>query len=308
MIGKWHLGDRSPYLPNDLGFDFFFGAHYSNDMTPYHLWKNKQIALKAPLDQNQLTKILNEQAVNFIKDHVNERFFLYYAEPLPHHPLHASEEFRGQSQAGLYGDAVEEIDWSVGKIVQELKDQGLYENTLIIFTSDNGPWHEGNPGYHRGRKHLPFEGGVKVPMVASWPNKFSSNLVNESVIINLDFLPTVLSFIDIKLPLDRIIDGQDMSSNWTLGTEINPDRPIYYFFDKNLQAIRMGTWKYHIKHTSDNSAYLLSRPGPFLFDLTKDPNESYDQITHYPNEAKLLSEKLKKMNNELQKNLRGWQN
>src|SRR5271157_186590 len=308
MIGKWHLGDRSPHLPNDLGFDFFYGAHYSNDMKPYHLWKNKTIDVKAPFDQNNLTKILNEQAIQFIKEHNKESFFLYYAEPLPHHPLHAGPDFRGTSQAGLYGDAVQEIDWSVGRIIQELKDQAIYEKTLIIFTSDNGPWHEGNPGYQRGRKRLPFEGGMKVPLIVSWPQQISAHQTNDAIIINIDILPTILALLQISIPADRIIDGRNIMENLIQGSNISPHDALYYFFDKKIQAIRIKNWKYHIKHTSDNSGYMFARPGPFLFDLANDPNESYDQSTHYPDIAKNLSQELKKMKQSLKTNLRGWLN
>jgi len=307
MIGKWHLGDRSPHLPNDLGFDYFFGAHYSNDMSPYHIWHNKSIAIKASdVVQDDLTKILNEQAIGFIKDHAKVPFLLYYAEPLPHHPLHASAEFRGKSQAGLYGDAVQEIDWSVGKIVQELKDQGIFENTLFIFTSDNGPWHEGNPGYHRGRKRLPFDGGMKVPMVACWPQKIAPQQSTDAVMSNMDIVPTILALLGIPLPEDRIIDGCDVTDIVKNGSTTSPHDAIYYFFDKQLQAVRMGNWKYHIKHTSDNSGYIILKPGPFLFDLATDPNESYDQITHFPDQAKKLADNLDKMRQSLKHNLRGW--
>ncbi len=305
FLGKWHLGDRFPYLPNQFGFDFAFYTPYSNDMKPYSYFLNDQVAIKAPADQNVLTKRLTEQAVRFIEDSKDHPFFLHYCQPFPHNPLHASEDFRGKSEAGLYGDAVEELDWSVGEIVKTLKKHGIFDNTLIIFTSDNGPWHEGNPGYHRGRKYLPFEGGFAVPFIACWPAKIKSGQKNSAISTNLDFFPTILSILGIPLPPDRIIDGKNVLNCWT-GSPTSPYSSFLYFRNKKLLAIRQGKWKYHIRHTTDNAAYFILRPGPFLFDLEKDPNESYDLKTHFPEKAKELSGELRKMRNLMKENLRGW--
>ena len=154
-------------------------------MKPYNIFRNEQIEIKAPADQDTLTKKFTQEALQFIDNNAEQPFFLYYAQPFPHHPLHTSPEFRGSSQAGIYGDAVQEIDWSVGQIVAKLKEKGIFENTLLLFTSDNGPWHEGNPGYHRGRKHLPFDGGMKVPMIASWPSRIKQKTECNSVWMNI---------------------------------------------------------------------------------------------------------------------------
>jgi arylsulfatase A-like enzyme len=300
------LGDHSPHLPNEFGFDFFFGALYSNDMKPYRLYLNDQVAVEAPVDQDYLTKKLTENAIQFIEDHAGQPFFLYYAQPFPHNPLHASPDFQGTSQAGVYGDAVQEIDWSVGQIVDVLKARGIYENTCIIFTSDNGPWHEGNPGYQRGRKYLPFEGGVRVPMVASWPAKIPPGQATDAPAINLDFFPTILATLGIPLPEDRIIDGQDMGDLLTGKTQGSPHAEVFYFFDNHVQAIRMGKWKFHIRHMSDNAANRFLKLGPFLFNLEEDPNESYDQKMRYPDQAGILSRRLKEWRLSLRRNLRGW--
>lgn len=308
MLGKWHLGDHEPFLPNNFGFNHFFGALYSNDMNPYHIYENKEISVHAPVDQNQITKLFTEKALNFIESNQDHPFFIYYAQPFPHFPLHASDNFRGKSSAGLYGDAVEELDWSLGEILKKLKNFGVYDNTLIIFTSDNGPWHEGNPGFLRGRKYQSFEGGQRIPMIISWPRRIKHKIVN-TPFSHMDLLPTIFSLLEIPLPGDRIIDGRDISDifNQTASNNENDNgSTIYYFFNKKLQAIREDQWKYHIKHRSDNSSYFILHPGPFLFDLAKDKNESYDVSMNFQEKAKNLAGKLSDKKNSLRSNLRGW--
>ena len=177
---------------------------------------------------------------------------------------------------------------------------------MIIFTSDNGPWHQGNPGYARGRKGLTFEGGQRVPFVASWPGKIPSGIETDIPMMNIDLFPTILNIVGIPLPNDRIIDGLDITNILTDHREKEAIRPLFYFWNKKLQAIRQGKWKYHVKHRSDNSAYFIMNVGPFLFDLRKDPNESYNLIPHFPEKGIELNEEIKKMRRELKNNLRGW--
>ena len=169
MVGKWHLGDRSPSLPNDMGFDSYFGALYSNDMQPFALYADRDIAAEAPVDQRFLTERYTQAATNFIQQHAEEPFFLYFAHNFPHAPLSTRPERSGTSRAGLYGDVLEEIDDSVGAIVAALERTGNLDNTLIIITSDNGPWFLGDAGDQRGRKGNTFEGGMRVPFIAHWP-------------------------------------------------------------------------------------------------------------------------------------------
>jgi arylsulfatase A len=210
LLGKWHLGDKSPHLPNDKGFEFFYGALYSNDMKPYAIWRNRKIEQPSPANQDNLTKYLTNEAISFIRKNANKPFFLHYCKPFPHDPLHASRDFQGTSNAGLYGDAVQEIDWSVGEILKTLHEFGLREKTLIIFTSDNGPWHEGNPGFHRGRKGLPFEGGQRVPFIVSFLSVLPKGITINEMAMNTDIFPSILNLIGIPLPDDRIIDGKDL--------------------------------------------------------------------------------------------------
>lgn len=308
MVGKWHLGDRRPHLPNDFGFNHFFGAHFSNDMVPYAIYRNRDVAIPAPADQDVLTQQLTKDAISFIDSSVRsgKPFFLYYAQPFPHDPLHASPAFRGKSLAGLYGDAVEELDWSIGEIIATLKHHGVFDNTMIIFTSDNGPWHEGNPGYQRGRKYLPFEGGSRVPMIACWPARIPPGTTCKSPCSHLDIFPTILSLLGIAPPQDRVIDGQDISpilSNPQIATN---QHPYHYIPLKNAKAIRKGKWKYHSRHGSDNAAYFLLRPGPFLFDMEADPQEAYNLAMNHPDIAKELASELEQFNASLKKNQRGW--
>jgi arylsulfatase A-like enzyme len=306
MVGKWHLGDRWPHLPNDFGFDFFYGAHFSNDMKPYNIFRNREVEIKAPADQDHLIQHLTENALEFIENNKERPFFLYYAQPFPHNPLHASEAFRGGSNAGLYGDAVQEIDWSVGKLVDALEKHGLSDNTIIIFTSDNGPWHEGNPGYQRGRKCQSFEGGYRVPAIVSWPSRILLGTTCAEPVSNIDLFPTFLSILGITPPWDRIIDGKDISGLFADPSGPGPHDALFYFVAKRIEAIRKGKWKYHANHGSDNAAYWTLRPGAFLFDLETDPNESYNQAMNFPEVAEELAGELASMKASVKKNLRGW--
>jgi len=306
MLGKWHLGDKSPHLPNDKGFDFFYGAHYSNDMKPYAIWKNKEIDQPAPADQNNLTKSLTREGVKFIRENQDKPFYLHYCQPFPHDPLHASEEFRGTSKGGLYGDAVQEVDWSVGEILKTLDELKLRENTLIILTSDNGPWHEGNPGFHRGRKALPFEGGQRVPFIASFPGVIPKNVEIDEMAMNTDLFPTILSLVGIPLPEDRIYDGKDIMPLLN-GTEKETFHDfLYYHVGKRILAIRNKHYKYHTRHRSDNANYATMKTRPMLFDMKRYDQESYDQIHHHPEEAEKLKVKLEEFHDELKRNPRGW--
>ena len=309
LLGKWHLGCESPHLPNDKGFNFFYGAHYSNDMHPYELWLNKKVETPASSNnQNVLTKKLTEQGIQFIKHckKSGKQLFLHYCQPFPHNPLHASEMFRGTSQAGLYGDAVQELDWSIGEIIETLKLEGLYENTIIFFTSDNGPWFEGNVNGLRGRKNLPFEGGQRVPLIVSWKNKITPGRKIDAVASNLDIFPTILQYLGIPFPEDRIIDGKNIFPLLTGKTNESPTDFFYYFWGKKLLAVRDNQYKYHTRHFCDIGSYAFIRTRPILFDLGNDPSESYDQFTHYPEKFNELNEKLENMKISMKKNLRGW--
>jgi uncharacterized sulfatase len=305
LLGKWHLGDRSPHLPTENGFDTFYGAYYSNDMEPYAIYRGDETEMPAPVDQSLLTQNLTREAIAFIQENRTSPFFLYYAQPFPHVPLHASDAFRGGSKAGLYGDTVEELDWSIGQVLETIKDHGLDDQTLVIFTSDNGPWWEGSPGFTRGRKNLPFEGGFRVPFIARWPGIIPQGLVTEAMSMNFDIFATCLAVAGIPLPDDRIIDGRDLMPVLQ-GQTTTSHETLHYYKGKRLVGIRHGRWKYLRRHLTDNGGYASYSQGPFLFDLETDPNESYNLIDSYPDVAADLVQMMAEWDTGMEKNLRGW--
>lgn len=309
IFGKWHLGDESPSLPNEKGFDYFFGAHYSNDMCPYHFYRNNEIAVEGIIDQRNLTGMLTEEVLGFIDDHTEEPFFLYYPSPWPHHPISVGEDFKGTSKAGTYGDCIQEVDWSVGEILKKVKEKGIEDNTLILFTSDNGPWHQGSPGFHRGRKGNCFDGGQIVPTLACWPGTIPEDQMITEQMMNIDFFPTFLGMAGIGIPEDREIDGRDILPLLKGDTGKSPHKDLYYVSGMHAYGLRNDDhFKYFASTESDNAEYAKHGMSihPFLFDLNVDQNESYDQSAHYPERAKEMRDKLYAFNREMEKNPRGW--
>ncbi len=305
MLGKWHLGDRSPHLPNDNGFEFFYGAYYSNNRVPYAIYRNGAVEVPPPANQDVLTQSLTHEGTRFIEENRDRPFFLYCAQPFPHVPLHASDAFRGQSKAGLYGDVVEELDWSVGEIMRTLRENNLDENTLLIFTSDNGPWWQGSPGFTRGRKNLPFEGGFRVPLIARWPGVIPAGMVTDEMSMNFDLFATCLAVAGVPLPEDRIIDGRNMLP-LLKGEAPSPHDTLYYYKGNRLLGVRHHNWKYLRRHMTDNGGYASLHQGPFLFDLALDPNESYSLIESQPEVARTLSQMMDAWDAEMEENVRGW--
>ncbi len=309
-FGKWHLGDTSPYLPNDKGFDYFFGAHYSNDMFPYAYYRNKEQVLKAPVDQTTLTKRLTSEITDFIKKaHQDKKpFFVYYPSPFPHHPVHASPEFQGKSLGGPYGDCVEEIDWSVGEINQTLKKLGLEKDTLVIFTSDNGPWHEGNPGLHRGRKGQTWDGGQIVPFIAKWPKKIKAGQVTSEMAMNIDLFPTLLNYIGVPLPKDRIIDGTNIMDLLTGKNPKTPHDTLHFVKGMKSMGARKQHYKYEVKQMSDNAAYKMKfmQIDAMMFNLETDQNESYNMVPRNQDLANQFQTEIDMLNKSFEENPRGW--
>ncbi|WP_420630310.1 sulfatase [Candidatus Leptofilum sp.] len=307
MFGKWHLGDKSPYLPNEKGFDYFFGSYYSNDMKPYAYYRNDDLVIEAPADQTTLTKAIAGEIVTFIDDNKDNPFFVYYPSPFPHDPVHASSNFAGTSHGGTYGDCVQELDWSIGEIVRKLDEHGLTENTLIIFTSDNGPWFEGNPGYHRGRKNNSFDGGQMVPFIASWPDEIPKGIEVDAVAMNIDFFPTILKMAGIPLPNDREIDGVDMLPLLKNETSETIHDDFYFIKGKKVMGVRTkDNFKYIDRHRCENGSYWIAKQGPFLFDLNFDPTESYNARDHFPEKFEAMQEMLEGKREEMESNPRGW--
>jgi uncharacterized sulfatase len=311
LFGKWHLGHHSPSLPNDLGFQEFVGLHHSNDMTPLPMWHNDQVVEADPVDQKTLTRRFTAEAVRFIEENKDQPFFVDFSPTAPHIPLDVTEDRRGRSDAGLYGDVIEEVDESVGQIVATLRSTGNEHNTLVIISSDNGPWYQGSPGTVRGRKNDIFEGGMRVPFIASWPGRIPIGRVLQDIAMNIDLMPTILDLVGFAAPKDRIIDGVSLLPLLQEhGTQ--PHEELYFFKSDRLMAVRSGRYKYHQRQflfpgtQLEMPAMALIPQGPWLFDLGIDGNESYDISARQPGVAHRLRVVLEARERDLAANPRGW--
>ncbi|MBZ5610632.1 MAG: sulfatase [Acidobacteriia bacterium] len=300
-IGKWHLGRPAEYLPTRRGFDEYFGIPYSNDMNPRVLMHNTEV-IEEPAKLETLTQRYTEQAVKFIHENRDSPFFLYLPQTFPHIPLGASERFRGKSPEGLYGDVVEELDWSVGEIRRALKQNGVEQNTLVLFTSYNGPWYQGSPGKLRGRKNTTYEGGVREPFIAAWPGRIPKGRVCNGLASMLDLLPTVVRLCGAALP-SKPLDGIDI---WPLlsGQKESIEREVLLYFDNwDLQCARWMNWKLHIAR-HNTAAYAPAPPGgrfsftlarPELYNLANDPDESYDVAADNPQVVEEIQRRIKSL-------------
>ncbi|MEZ6107029.1 MAG: sulfatase [Pirellulaceae bacterium] len=300
-VGKWHLGHHPQFLPTAQGFDAYFGIPYSNDMdrlndigprgrqaflepdTRYWnvpLMSNEEI-IERPADQNTITRRYTEASIEFIQAHRDKPFFLYLAHSMPHVPLFASERFRDTSERGLYGDVIEEIDWSVGQILQTLRDEGIDEQTLVFFSSDNGPWlvfdlHGGSAGLLRGGKGSTWEGGMRVPGIAWWPGHIEAGRVTSDMACTMDLFVTLSSMVGQPLPDDRAYDGFDLT-DLLMGTGPSTRDVMYYYRDDRLLAVRKGPWKMHLE---TQAGYGQAEPTvhdpPALYHLGYDASEKND--------------------------------
>ncbi|MDB4391721.1 sulfatase [bacterium] len=288
-IGKWHLGDQPEHLPTQHGFDFYFGIPYSNDMQskgrgdpPLPLVEQRTV-IEAPVDQSTLTKRYTEAAIEFITENKSKPFFVYLPHTFPHLPLFASPEFLGKSANGRYGDSIEEIDWSTGQILASLDRLGIADNTLVIFTSDNGS-NGRNGGSNQplsGIKGSTMEGGMRVPMLAKWPGRVKPGTVCTELATTMDLLPTFCKLAGAELPKQKI-DGFDIT-NLILGHEGAKSKyeSFLYYRRRQLQAIRMGDWKYHLPLEATHPNWTTpntERPGrpAKLVNLKDDPVEQSD--------------------------------
>lgn len=320
LVGKWHLGHLPEFLPTRQGFDFWFGLPYSNDMgkvfttrkggafgraqgplpdrDPLPLYKNEKIIEEEP-DQRVLTKRYTEEVTQFIKANKNKPFFMYYANNFPHTPLYASQDFEGKSSRGLYGDVVAELDWSIGKIQKTLIDLKLDDNTLIIFTSDNGPWlvqmeHGGSAGLLSDGKNSTYEGGMRVPGIARWPGKIKTNVISEALISNMDILPTLASLAGANLPADIALDGISFAEV-LLGNKAKVREVLPYYFNENLYALRKGPWKIHfVTHKGYSPLPPEVLTVPLLYNLENDPSEKYDLAKEFPTIVEELTKEFEK--------------
>ncbi len=323
MAGKWHLGHHPGFLPIHHGFDEYLGLPYSNDMWPFHPEAIPGTYPSLPLiegdhvvdsevtteDQGRLTGLYTERAVSFINRHKDRPFFFYLAHSMPHVPLHVSDAYRGKSRQGLYGDVIQEIDGSVGAVLQALEANGVEKNTLVIFTTDNGPWisygdHAGSAGSLREGKGTCWEGGVRVPCIMRWPGKVPSGTTSDAMLMTIDLLPTIARLVNAELP-KCTIDGLDV---WPLlsgepGATNPHDAYVYYYEQNQLQAVVTsdGRWKLQLPHTYRS---LSGRKGghggvpanyheikldrPELYDLASDPGETTDIASRHPDIVKRL--------------------
>jgi arylsulfatase A-like enzyme len=314
-IGKWHLGHHSPYLPTENGFASYFGLLYSNDMrpprteVPLRLYRDAE-ALTGEVDQGTLTERYTEEAVRIIREAGDRPLLLYLAYTMPHMPVHASERFAGRSRRGRYGDAVETIDWSVGEILGALRDAGLESNTLVLFTSDNGPATSrglggGSAGLLRGSKGSSYEGGVREPCIARWPSRIAPAQVRADVASTLDLFPTLLELAEVAAAAAPALDGRSLAPLLD-GRALEPDRPFYYFKAGFLEAVRDGKWKFRetalegsgrehaaaidtflqrtlSERRSFTAAEVLGGASvPELYDLDADPAERFNLAAEHP--------------------------
>ena len=339
--GKWHLGHLKKFLPMQHGFDDYFGLPYSNDMWPYHpgvlhlpmkerlkRWPNLPLIdgnevinpAVTGKDQEELTTQYTDRAVSFIEKNKDNPFFVYVPHSMVHVPLYVSDKFKGKSGAGLFGDVMMEVDWSVGQIMKALRKHGLEKDTLFVFTSDNGPWlnygdHAGSAAPLREGKGTMFDGGCKEPTLAWWPGTIPANSVCKEPAMTIDLLPTIAGLIDAKLP-DHRIDGMDV---WPLFTEDkakSPQEAYYFYYGNQLQAVRQGKWKLHFPHGYRTMAgkpggtggiptnYSQAKIGLALFDLERDVAESKDLSKEHPEVVKRLSALGKAFEQEMRKTKR----
>lgn len=313
MIGKWDLAGHNPeqfnpdLLPQDQGFDYSFLTPGSNDAR-VHLIRNKEL-VERNADMSTLTRRYTDEALGFIEENVEKPFFLYLAHTMPHTKLAVSEEFKGKSERGLYGDVIEEIDYNVGRIFDLLKEKKLDKNTYVIFTSDNGPWwikkeHGGSALPLRGAKTSAWEGGLRVPCIIWAPGKVPAGTSSDQVAATIDLLPTIAKIAGATPPNDRVIDGHDISE-LVHGRSSNLDRPFFYYQHQELRAVRMGRWKLYLPQDTSSNA-IAFRKWPIhiapedrvrfdknvLYDLDSDIGETTDVADDYPEIVAKLLKKL----------------
>ncbi|MBD0831608.1 sulfatase [Aestuariibaculum sp. TT11] len=306
-VGKWHLGHKEEFMPNNQGFDDFFGVPYSNDMDNYYyarsdfqapplpLYRNKVLVEHGP-NQEFLTTRYTEESIHKIKNRdPNKPFLLYLAHNMPHVPLHVSPKFKGKSTLGLYGDVIMELDWSIGEIVNTLKAEGIYDNTIFILTSDNGP-DLGSAGPLRGKKAQTWEGGQRVPGIVVWPKKIPKNEECKEPLSTLDLFPTLARFAGAHIPDNLILDGKDVGALWlNPKTEKLKARPFFYYArNGGLEAVRYGKWKLHIKKSMGWDQIKLGDFELALYNLENDISELNNVAEKHPG----LVKKLKSLINE----------
>jgi arylsulfatase A len=337
-VGKWHLGHQKEFLPTSQGFDYYYGIPFSNDMwlpanmtyaddaklpdnftddqrkkgerkrSTVPLMRNEEV-IEYPANQPELTERYTREVIKFITANKGGPFFVYLPHTMPHYPLHVSKKFKGKSGAGLFGDVIACIDWGVGEILKALKSLGIDKNTLVIYTSDNGPA-AGSAGPLRGRKGTTWEGGMREPCVMRWPGKIPPKSTCSELATIMDLLPTLTKLAGGEAPKDRVIDGKDI---WPLmsgksGAKSPYEAFFYHTSRGQLAAVRCGKWKLHITPPRTRRRKNQPKPKPVtgvqLFDLSADINEAKNVATDNPDVVKKLTGLLKTFDEEIKANLR----
>ena len=344
MIGKWHLGVTKKFLPLQHGFDEYFGLPYSNDMWPVDydgkpmkdtndfrtkypplpLMEGNKVFryIRTLEDQSTLTTLYTEHAVDFIKRQKNHSFFLYLAHTMVHVPIAVSEKFKGKSKQGLFGDVMMEVDWSIGQVLKAIHDNGLDKNTLIIFTSDNGPWltfgnHAGSAGGLKEGKMTTFEGGLREPAIVCWPGTIAPGTVCNKLACNIDILPTLAAITGAPLPTNKI-DGVNILPLLKGKPNVNPRDHLYYYYNNNsLEAVREGSWKLVLPHKIESNEneppgkdgwpgkIHMDSTGLALYDLRRDAGERYDVKEQNPDVVEKLQQLVEKAREDLGDDLTG---
>lgn len=332
MVGKWHLGHKAGSLPTERGFDEYYGIPYSNDMRPVQVLEGTQVA-EYPVVQATLTTRYAARAADFIRRSAGRPFFLYLAEAMPHKPLAASERHYKKSGTGLYGDALLDLDESVGAVLDALKRAGVDENTLVLFSSDNGAWFGGSCGGLRGMKGTNYEGGYRVPLIARWPGKIPAGRQSDALTVMMDLFATILKASGARMPDERKLDGKDILPVLT-GAAGSPHEYVFGQQGSRLSTIRDARWKLHVLSPAQmklkagedgkwldprapdgvtilapyEQYNLESHPGlktgdsaakMQLFDLTEDPGEQHDVASKYPGEVERLMVAYETLNKEV---------
>ena len=319
IFGKWHLGSAEQFNPTMHGFDEFFGILFSNDMWPFHperpedyddlmLYRDKK-PIETLVDQSDLTKRITDESIKFINKNKDNPFFLYIPHPQPHVPLFASQEFKGSTGKGLYADVISEIDFSVGRVLKALDKNGLTDNTIVIFTSDNGPWlsygdHAGSSGIYREGKGTAWEGGQRVPCIVKYPKEITKGTLIDEPLMGIDWLPTLSSITNSKMSLNKI-DGKNIWPLLTSETTKSPHQELYFYYKTNeLHAVRSGDWKLYFPRSyrtlNGKSGGTNGIPVKYeqntvykneLYNLKSDPKETKNVILDFPE----IVNKLEKM-------------
>lgn len=305
IVGKWHLGHREKYLPLQRGFDEYFGIPYSNDMESVVYMEGNEV-VDFDVDQTYTTQTYTTKSVDFINRHKEGPFFLYLAHSMPHVPIYASEDFLGTSDRGLYGDVIQELDWSVGEIMKTLEDNGISENTLLIFSSDNGPWlvmrdHGGSAGPLREGKQFTFEGGVRVPTLAMWPNVIPPGSVYDDMAVMCDWFPTIASAAGAEIPAGLTLDGENLLPVLNGSGKRAGDQWLYYN-GQILECYRHGDWK--VKKAYPGSGYqnwrqFVAEHPVLLINLKEDPGERNNLAEVYPERLEKMLEEMDSMKNAM---------